>query len=260
MQQAAPTEAHGVCETGKWMETPLALFFDLDDTLLDGMAATQAAWAIVLGEASGPLGCETMRLREAIRREATEFWKDEAAVAHWRVRLEEARERVIRRALIAEGLDPSWAPQLSRRYGEEHRAHLQPFPDTFETLERLRSAGFRLGLLTNGPAALQRDKLERFGLAHYFDVVVIEGEFGAGKPSPLVFGYALRAVGVEPHRAWMVGDNLYADIGGAKASGLLGTWIHRERLQLPEAPPAVPDRAIGHLVPELLEALGSSSP
>lgn len=241
------------------METPLALFFDLDDTLLDGMSAMQAAWAIVLGEASGPLGCEPTRLREAIRREATEFWKDEAAVAHWRVRLEEAREHVIRRALVAEGLDPSWAFRLSRRYGEEHRAHLQTFPDTYETLERLRSLGFRLGLLTNGPAALQRDKLERFGLVPYFDVVVVEGEFGAGKPSPLVFEHALRVVGAVPHQAWMVGDNLYADIGGAKASGLVATWIHRERLQLPESPPAVPDRAIAHLMPGLWDALGSSS-
>ncbi|GBD24222.1 Pyrimidine 5'-nucleotidase YjjG [bacterium HR29] len=241
------------------MERPTALFFDLDDTLLDGFAAMQAAWAVVLAEVCPPLGCEPERLREAIRREATEFWRDEGAVAHWRVRLEEARERVIRQALLAEGLDPGWAPRISRRYGEEHRARLQPFADTYETLERLRTEGFRLGLLTNGPAALQRDKVERFGLARYFDVIVIEGEFGAGKPSPLVFGHALRSVGAEPHRAWMVGDNLYADIGGAKASGLTATWIHRGRLKLPEAPPALPDRSIAHLSPELWEALELAS-
>ncbi len=67
-------------------------------------------------------------------------------------------------------------------------------------------------------------------------------------------------VGAEPHRAWMIGDNLYADIGGAKASGLTATWIHRGRLKLPETPPALPDRSIGHLAPELWEALELVSP
>lgn len=237
------------------MERPIALFFDLDDTLLDGASAVQTAWAIVLAEVADSLGCDPERLREAIRREAMAFWRDEAAVAHWRVRLEEARELVVRAALLAEGLDPTWAPRISRRYGEEHRAHLQPFADTYPALERLRAAGFRLGLLTNGPASLQGDKVARFGLRRYFDVVVIEGEFGVGKPSPAVFAHALRETGAEPHQAWMVGDNLYADIGGAKASGITATWIHRGRLTLPEQPPALPDRSIAHLEPDLLEAL-----
>jgi FMN phosphatase YigB (HAD superfamily) len=51
-----------------------------------------------------------------------------------------------------------------------------------------------------------------------------------------------------------VGDNLYADIGGAQAVGIHGVWIHRDRLELHEGAPAVPDRVIGHLA-DLREAL-----
>lgn len=234
-----------------------AVFFDLDDTLLDGVTAMQGAWGVVLPEAAAHLGCEPERLREAIRREATVFWRDEGRAGHWRVRLDEAREIVIRSALLREGLDPAWAPRLSRRFAEEHRANLRPFEDAIPTLELLRSRGLRLGLLTNGPAPLQRGKIERFGLQRYFDVIVIEGEFGQGKPSAAVFAHALRAVEATPELAWMVGDNLFADIGGAKAVGLRAAWIHRHRLQFPERPPAVPDEQLGQLLPELPELLGS---
>ena len=38
----------------------------------------------------------------------------------------------------------------------------------------------------------QRDKIERHRLAGFFDVIVIEGEFGAGKPDEVVYRHALR--------------------------------------------------------------------
>lgn len=233
---------------------PRAVFFDLDDTLLDGHSAMEAAWAVVCADFGPRLGVEPGTLREVIRREGTAFWKDEGAVGHWRVRLQEARTHVIGLALRAEGLDTSLAEPLSLAYGAEHRAHLRPFDDAFETLEAVRAAGLRTALLTNGPRDMQRDKIERFDVARHMDAIVIEGEFGKGKPSPEVFVHALTEVGVEAAAAWMVGDNLYADVGGAKAVGLHAIWIHRERLTPREDIPAVPDRAIARLA-ELREAL-----
>jgi putative hydrolase of the HAD superfamily len=227
---------------------PRAVFFDLDDTLLDGYSAMLAAWAVVCSEASPRLGCEPDALRDAIRREAMSFWKDESAVGHWRVRLADARTHVIHAALEAEGWDVSLAEGISRRYGEEHRAALVPFDDALETVEAVRAAGVRVGLLTNGPRALQRDKVERFKLEPLMDVIVIEGEFGRGKPAREVFEHGLRVLGAPPEQAWHVGDNLYADIGGAKGCGLSAAWIHRDRLELREDVGAArPDLVISNL-------------
>jgi putative hydrolase of the HAD superfamily len=235
---------------------PRALFFDMDDTLLDGITAMQTAWGIVCAEAAADLDCDAGTLREAIRRESAEFWKDESAVEkEWRTRLLEARELCVGRALAAEGLDTAPAATIARRYSEEHRAHLALFPDAIETLEAVKGSGLRLGLLTNGPAYLQRDKIARFGLEPYMDVIVIEGEFGQGKPHPRVFAHALASVGADAAHAWHVGDNLYADVGGAKAAGIYGVWIHRGRMEIREDAPAVPDRVIAHLA-ELREPLG----
>ena len=41
-----------------------------------------------------------------------------------------------------------------------------------------------------------------------------------GKPSPAFFGVALEALDADPEQTWMVGDDLEADVAGAKSCGL----------------------------------------
>ena len=102
----------------------------------------------------------------------------------------------------------------------------------------------RLGLLTNGSARHQRWKIERFALETHFDYVGIEGEVGFGKPEAEAFLRALRALEAAPADAWMVGDNLVFDVGGAQAVGMHGVWVDIRGRGLPEAPVAVPDRIV----------------
>jgi putative hydrolase of the HAD superfamily len=234
---------------------PRAVFFDLDDTLLDGVGAMQLAWPIVLAPVSQQFGIEIDRLRDTIRRQSSEFWKDEAAVGHWRLDLEGARTICIERAFEAEGVDPSIARRIAEEYGEAFREHSQLFPDAVATLEAIRGLGLKTALLTNGAGHKQRDKITRFELEPYFDTIVIEGEFGQGKPAPGVFLHALETFRIRPNEAWHIGDNLFADIAGAQAVGVHAAWIHRERLTMGEDAPAVPDRTVAHL-DEITAALG----
>lgn len=226
---------------------PRAVFFDMDDTLLDTSGGLEEAWELACREFAPELGCDWQQIREGIRREANEFWRDESLVGHWRVRLVEARLHIIELALRAEGLDVALAPLINERYGEEVGSRIRLFDDAIETLEALRGEGYRLALLTNGPTEMQRGKIARFDLEKHFDAVVIEGVFGHGKPNREVFDHALAVTGVEPHEAWHVGDNLYADVGGAKNAGIHAVWIHRDRLELREDMVVPPDRVIGHL-------------
>ena len=225
---------------------PRAIFFDMDDTLLDTSGGVMESWEIACRDAAPALGIEWEVLRTAILRDMANFWRDEAAVEHWRTRLADAREHVIGISLAAEGLDCAYARRISDVCGKAREERLVLFEDALETLDWLRRGGYHLGLITNGPAAMQRAKVDRFDLASLFDVVVIEGEFGFGKPSPRVFEHALQVTGTAPKDAWHVGDNLYADIGGAQAAGLQATWIHRGRLEMKDGQP-VPDRVIEHL-------------
>ena len=47
---------------------------------------------------------------------------------------------------------------------------------------------------------------------------------------------ALRALGAGPADAWMVGDNLVFDVGGAQAVGMHGVWVDIRGRGLPDAP------------------------
>src|SRR5207245_470771 len=80
--------------------------------------------------------------------------------------------------------------------------------ETRAILDALRARGLPLALVTNGDAVQQRDKIERHDLARYFDAILIEGEFGCGKPEERVYREALRRLGVGSEGAWMVGDPL----------------------------------------------------
>ena len=219
----------------------------MDDTLLDAVSANMIAWETVCNGVAPQLSYDAEKLRLAIRKEGAAFWKDESAVGHWRLDLEGARALVIEKALTSLELDTSPAKQMAADYTALHREHLKPFDDAFATLDAVRAAGMKVGLITNGPGWLQRDKIARFGVERYMDVIAIEGEFGCGKPEPAIFRHALTTVGVDPAEAWHVGDNLYADIGGAQGAGMQGVWIHRDRLKLQDDAPAHPDRTIAHL-------------
>jgi putative hydrolase of the HAD superfamily len=86
-----------------------------------------------------------------------------------------------------------------------------------------------VALVTNGPPDIQRLKLAQTGLAGHFEAVVISGELGLGKPDPGVFLHAVRALGVTPTDAVMVGDSWERDIEGALSAGLRAVWISHGR-------------------------------
>ena len=228
------------------MTPPKAILFDLDDTLLDMWTAMQRSWEEICADVAPGLGCDAGALRETIRRESALFWADEEAVGEYRVKPLESRTIVVRLSLLSMGLDDSDAEEIAGRSLRGYLERVAPFDDAIETLESLRSQGYRLGMVTNGSSDTQREKIGRWQLEPYFDEIVIESEFGRGKPDPGVFRQALAGTRAAPDEAWMVGDNLYADIGGAQGVGVHSVWIHRERLEFPDDPPAHPHRRIGH--------------
>jgi putative hydrolase of the HAD superfamily len=94
---------------------------------------------------------------------------------------------------------------------------------------------------------MQRDKIARFDLERLFDVIVIEGEFGVGKPDARVYRHALSALGTPPEAAWMVGDNLEWDVTAPMRLGLRAVWIDRNGDGLPPGHGVRPDRIIRSL-------------
>jgi putative hydrolase of the HAD superfamily len=152
-------------------------------------------------------------------------------------------------ALADQGVvDDELAVLLGERFGVERRARMETFADAEPALRAL-SASFRLGVVTNGAACLQREKLAASGLSSFFDAVVVSAEVGVAKPDARVFEAALSALGVDC--VVMVGDSLRRDVEGARAAGLDAIWLNRAGSEVPRGV-----RSIGSLA-EL--AVGSRS-
>ena len=125
------------------------------------------------------------------------------------------------------------------------------FPDALQTLAALRTAGFKLGLITNGSVRMQSRKLESLALVPMFDTILISDAEGVSKPDPEIFRRALERLGVEPAHACYVGNHPDVDVAGARAAGLKAVW--RRDPFLP--PPAETDGVIDELK-DLLTHIG----
>lgn len=196
--------------------------------------------------------CTPPRMHEAIRTRRTWFWSDGKRAETGRLDLDEASREIVRHACADLGVD---GIDLAHRIADDYRARrsedIVPYPGAVELLRSLRSRGMPLALITNGGAVAQRRSIERFGLEQYFDCIIVEGEFGCGKPDLRVYRHALDALGAQPETTWMVGDSLEADIAPACALGLYAVWVDGDGAGLPAEPAARPHRTI-QTIAELL--------
>lgn len=96
--------------------------------------------------------------------------------------------------------------------------HYVVFPDVIETLDELRSRGFRLGVISNFADSLPRI-LKAKGLAPYFDPMIVSTEVGLEKPDPAIFRLALERSGLPADQVLYVGDH---EINDVYAPGLVG--------------------------------------
>ncbi|WP_258725650.1 HAD family hydrolase [Cellulomonas sp. NS3] len=104
------------------------------------------------------------------------------------------------------------------------------FPDVLERLDTLRSAGWRLMVVTNGRTDNQVGKLRRTGIADRVDGWCVSEEAGVAKPDAAIFASALARLGAaDGAGCWMVGDDATADVAGGHAAGLRTHWISHGR-------------------------------
>lgn len=143
----------------------------------------------------------------------------------------------------------SLAPEVQRYMRLDHVSEDFIPPEVPETLERLKLANYRLGLLSNRSQPVH-DYLNDVGLAKYFDLTLVAGEVNSWKPDPEIFLHALKRIEASPGKTIYLGDNYYADIVGAKNAALTPILLDPE-LVFPDAD-CIVINSIGEL-PQLLD-------
>lgn len=258
---------------------PRAILFDLDETLILEEESNHASARLVCDAARERCGADGDALFRAIYDRCLPLWMAGPAIEYCRAIGISSREglwgsfegdggglRVLREwtpgyrlaswtgALSDVGVsDQALALTLAELFMRDRAERHVLFPET-ERVMRALMGRFKLGLMTNGAPDVQRVKIAGSKLARYFDIVLVSGEIGIGKPAARIFELALNRLGVAARDALMIGDSLNRDVGGAKNAGIASIWLNRfDTTRKPHHP--VPDFEVRDLS-ALLELLG----
>ncbi len=101
------------------------------------------------------------------------------------------------------------------------------YPDVIDSLIKLKSLNFKLGLISNMDK-LGSELLNEFKLSEYMDICVTSKEANVEKPDPQIFNLALSKLNIKPEEAIYVGDQILSDVEGASNSGMTPVLMDRE--------------------------------
>ncbi len=119
---------------------------------------------------------------------------------------------------------------------------LDAYPEVKETLSRLKAAGLRLAILSNGAPRMLAAAVKNSGLAELIDDVFSVEEVGVYKPHPKVYGLAAERLAIAREQVCFLSSNAW-DAYAAKAFGFRVLWCNR----FEQAPERIPERPDGEI-------------
>ncbi len=204
------------------------VFFDLDHTLWDF-------------EKNSALTFQKIFEEHNVRVELEDFLREYVPInlAFWKLyrenKIQKEALRYLRLRKVFDSLKYPIEDLLITLLADAYIEHLSTYdhllPYSREILNYLKPT-YRLHIITNGFEEIQAKKLRNSNIHGYFEQVINSEMAGVKKPDPRIFQLALERTRVLPNRALMIGDNLEADIIGARAVGFhtIHLNVHKDPL------------------------------
>lgn len=144
-------------------------------------------------------------------------------------------------------------PALRERLMDIYRV-LDAFPEVPRMLERLRDAGMKTAILSNGAPEMLTAAVDNAGIGGLLDAILSVEAIGIYKPDPAVYRLASDNLGVAPGAVCFLSSNAW-DVCGAATFGFTAVWVNRSG-QPPERLPGGPVVELTDLagLPDLLGA------
>jgi putative hydrolase of the HAD superfamily len=120
-------------------------------------------------------------------------------------------------------------------------------PGTHDVLDYLMNK-YSLHIITNGFKDIQLVKLKNSDLLRYFDKVIISEVVGVHKPDKKIFRKALQLAKAKKPESIMIGDDLTADIIGAKNFGIDQVYFNPAKI--------IHHEVVTHEISNLKELMG----
>jgi putative hydrolase of the HAD superfamily len=191
------------------------LFFDLDDTLWDSKRNSTEALHELFHKYTldSTLGLTEEAFVEQFHTVNYGLWDKYSAGQITQTELRKQRFPLVFQALGITNI-PDTAPMQDDYLAIcPRKPHLMPH--AIEVLDYLRP-NYQLHIITNGFDDVQFIKMNCSGITHYFGEVVTAHQAGCQKPNRQIFDLARQRAKVDCPDCLMIGDNLLADIQGAK--------------------------------------------
>lgn len=214
------------------------ILFDLDNTLLDFDQAERIALTQTL-----------LRLRirpsEVILNRYSEL-----NLAQWKLleqgKLSRSEVKTRRYQILFDELGAACSAGEAAKIYESLLEVGHYFIDGAEELLRILSPRYRLYVVTNGTASVQKSRIKSADIGRYLAGVFISEEIGFNKPSSEFFDDCFAQIpNFRKNASIIVGDSISSDIQGGKNAGIQTVWFNPARL--PNDSGVLPDYEIHEL-------------
>lgn len=201
-----------------------AFLFDVDDTLYDQAQPFERAYIKIFGEGHRDMD----EIFAASRKYADEVFE---AARSGQMSMERMYIYRIREALKEFDVPISDGDALEfQRYYERFQMDIQMSEEIKRILGLLKERAVT-GVITNGPAQHQWDKINALGLTEWIPErnMLISGEVDITKPDRKIFDLAVCRLGLNREETYFVGDSQKNDIAGAADAGWKTIWFNRRK-------------------------------
>ena len=195
------------------------LLLDLDDTILDFHKAERLAISKTFEEFGVTPTEDVLHRYHIINKDCWERLE----------RKEWTREQVLinRFYLLFDEVGVAADPTACARAYERNLASDHFFLPGAEEAVAALSKKYRLFLVSNGTASVQKGRLTSANLYRFFEKVFVSQDVGHNKPSLEYFETVFAQIpGFDPKKAIIVGDSLTSDIRGGINAGIATCWVN----------------------------------
>lgn len=154
---------------------------------------------------------------------------------------------------LSERLGLKWNPRVIAAgvtaYRETSSVYLKPYSDTVPTLLKLRESGYQLGIVSEGRAVKQWQKLIQLGIQHLVNRVLISEEVKKDTVTPEMFKLVLKELDASPEETVFVGNQLDTDILCANKAGIISVRMRKgeHRVEEPKSSEMAPKYEISKI-------------
>jgi putative hydrolase of the HAD superfamily len=208
------------------------VLFDLDDTLFDHQYSRRCG-LLALQQMYPSLA--RVPLEDLVTEHERQLTTSYDQVLDGTVSLAANRLERFRRMFVNCGvaMSEAEAKQAMQHYRRAYEAQRRAVPGVVALLAHLHPR-LRIGVVTNGLRAAQREKLMACQLIGFIDFLLTSEEARMKKPDPRLFLLALERAQTRREAAVVVGDSWPLDVLGAQQAGIRSIWLNRRQEPCPD--------------------------